>query len=343
MTLSWADVVREFKRDDGRAWADDVSSSSTSSEEASPPGVPGDPVGLRAVQSILMSATQMNLSHFHTAGMSVNLSSRPAPTAAEAMNHSYANTSMTFRCSLDAYELRKRLVGATFKSFLVTVGSSMTLFPDHENVWYETSGKEMHDGIVIRFYMDYVKMRDHGLTLQDLALTFGSNAVTSPDFMGMIDVEVPDYMSQWISRTGNRVCGTTNIKSCDKVDDVTAVATGTDVLAVSRTPSVDKRSVTSNNIVEVEKHFGIEAAAGVLNELISAGNCTAAESRVVSDFMARTGKVLPFTKSSVEVGRKGLLTSMGFERPKEDIKKPATHPRAFTSVYECIMTGVDPR
>jgi hypothetical protein len=26
------------------------------------------PVGIRAIQSILMSATQMNLSHFHTAG-----------------------------------------------------------------------------------------------------------------------------------------------------------------------------------------------------------------------------------------------------------------------------------
>jgi hypothetical protein len=304
-----------------------------------------------AIQSILMSATQMNLSHFHTAGMDgadIRGCSASAPTAAEAMNASYANVSMTFESDEDVRSLRKHLVGANLKSFVVTVGGSFTVLPDHENVWYETRararcaarGRQMSDGIVIRFYIDYIKMMNHGLTLADLAKeSFGDDVVTnvSPDFMGMIDVEVPnEHLSQWLSRMGHRVCGTPNVKSCDRLDNTKAVTVGTDVMAVSRIDSVRGDTITSNNAAEVEHRYGIEAAAGIMRELTG--------SAVVSDFMTRTGRLLPFTKTSAEVRNKGLLSSMGFERPKEDIKKAISGRADFgtTSVYESIITGSSP-
>ncbi len=293
----------------------------------------GDPVGLHAVQSILMSATQKNLSHFHTAGMKTTVSARLTPTPAEAMNAEYSNnTSMTFQSSDDVYDLRKQLVGAKISSFMVNVGSSLTGLDDRENVWYEAADTKMYDGTVLRIYVDYNKMRDHGLTLESMAhAAFGSGTNTSPDFMGIIDVSVPDdYISQWLAKTDNLVCGTLRIRSCDKmIDNVTAITEGTDILAVSRIRNV--KNITSNNVLEVESHFGIEAAAAVLETLTG--------SHVVSDFMARTGKILSFVKSSVEVRQKGMLTSMGFEKPKEDIKKKCA---PTTSVYESIMTGVDP-
>lgn len=292
----------------------------------------GDPVGLHAVQSILMSATQKSLSHFHTAGMKTTVSARLTPTPAEAMNAEYSNnTSITFRSSDDVYDLRKQLVGAKISSFMINVGSSLTGLDDRENVWYEAAGTKMYDGTVLRIYVDYNKMRNHGLTLESMAhAAFGSGTNTSPDFMGIIDVNVPDdYISQWLAKTDNLVCGTLRIRSCDKIDNVTAITEGTDILAVSRIRNVT--NITSNNVLEVELHFGIEAAAAVLETLTG--------SHVVSDFMARTGKILSFVKSSVEVRQKGMLTSMGFEKPKEDIKKKCAH---TTSVYESIMTGVDP-
>lgn len=303
------------------------------------PICPGDPVGIRAIQSILMSATQMNLSHFHTAGMDTAVDTS-APTAAEAMNSAYANAGMTFESGDDVYALRKQIVGATLKSFVITVGGSFTVLQDRENIWYEALGRPMYSGSVLRIYIDYKKMKNHGLTLADLAQkSFSDDVVTnvSPDFMGMIDVEVPNgHLSQWLSRMGYRVCGTFNIRSCDKAaGDKKAVTRGTDVLAVSRISSVDKRTITSNNVAEVEAYFGIEAAASVLYTLTG--------SRVVSDFMARTGKVLPFMKNSTEVRNKGLLSSMGFERPKEDIKMTIVNQsRQAKSVYESIITGADP-
>ena len=324
---SWAAVVG--KPADVVVAVDDVSSSSAVDDDDDVRF--GDPVGLHAVQSILMSATQKSLSHFHTAGMKTTVSARLTPTPAEAMNAEYSNnTSMTFQSSDDVYDLRKQLVGAKISSFMINVGSSLTGLDDRENVWYEAAGTKMYDGTVLRIYVDYNKMRDHGLTLESIAhAAFGSGTNTSPDFMGIIDVNVPDdYISQWLAKTDNLVCGTLRIRSCDKmIDDV--ITEGTDILAVSRIRNV--KNITSNNVLEVESHFGIEAAAAVLETLTG--------SHVVSDFMARTGKILSFVKSSVEVRQKGMLTSMGFEKPKEDIKKKCA---PTTSVYESIMTGVDP-
>lgn len=338
---TWAEVVGTCESD---PQPDSASSSSATSvlesdlssdDSAEPDYEEGNPIGIRAVQSILMSATQMSLSHFHTAGMDTIVSARLTPTPAEAMNSTYANTSMTFQSSDDVYYLRKQLVGARISSFLTNVGSSLTGFNERENVWYDALGQSMYDGTVLRLYIDFNKMRDHGLTLVDLARSaFGEDVKTStsPDFMGMIDVDVTDdYISQWLAKTNNLVCGTPRIRSCNKENSFTAITKETDILAVSRINNINKCTINSNNVPEVELHFGIEAAAGVLAELT--------KSYVVSDFMARTGKILPFVKSSVEVKQKGMLTSMGFEKPKDDIKKNST---PSTSVYESIITGADP-
>lgn len=302
---------------------------------------PGEPVGIRAVQSILMLATQTNLSHFHTAGMDTsNLAT--GPSAAEAMDSLYTkhNTSMKFDTSASVEDLRRSMVGANLGTFVTTLGSNSTILPERENVWYEVLGIPFNRS-VLRLYINYRMMRDHGLTLDTLAReAFGNDCSwrVSPDFMGMIDVDVKDlFMFTWLSRLDLRVCGTQDVVSCNVVNGSTAITRGTNVLAASRTPGVHKRTIVSNNVTEVQKMFGIEAAAGVLTGLIG--------SRTVSDFMARTGKILPFNKRSKELENKGMLTSMGLERPKDDIIRYATAsaPRAKSlQVNECIMTGRDP-
>jgi RNA polymerase Rpb1, domain 5 len=346
---TWADVVKSnltgyqsFIEEDDEVFVDDIMGEAGETIDTLE-NVPGDPVGIRAIQSILMSATQMSLSHFHTAGMDGIVTRKSSPSVADAMNSVYtsSNTSMTFTSTDEVYALRRQLVGANLMYFVNTVGSNITGLPDRENVWYDVLEKPMYDGIVLRIYVDYDKMRNHGLTLADLAReSFGEQSTdVSPDFMGMIDVNVPDmYMSQWLSRMSNTVCGTEHILSCDKVEGSNRVVTkGTDVLAVSRVPSVDNKTITSNNAIEMERHFGIEAAASVLRELTG--------SQIVSDFMTRTGRVLSFMKNSTEVQNKGIMTSMGFERPRDDIRRSIIsrdQGQEATSVYECMITGVDP-
>ena len=386
MEMSWADIVElgddnsddihipwldesssgtgsdaeEHAVDDPRTWAQVVTGddgvplpplgTSGAVERTAPVEEAGDPIGIRAVQCILMSATQTNLSHFHTAGMGTTDTAVGAtPSAAEAMDSTYtaANTGMRFRSSASIRDVRRCIVGASLGSFVITVGSSLTLLQEHENIWYEVLGVPMPDSI-LRLYIDCHKMWDHGMTLKALALeAFGNDCSwrVSPDFMGMIDIEVSDIqMSYWLSRIERCVCGTPKILSCNVSAQVlegeyTVVTRGTDVLAVCRAPGVDRGTVVSNNIAEVEKMFGIEAAACMLSRLV--GSC------VVSDFMARTGTVLSVDKRSTEVKAKGLLTCMGFERPKDDIKDAIvssadTDKGGRLQVYESIMTGMDP-
>ena len=355
--------------------------------------MPGDPIGIRSIQSIMMSATQMNLSHFHTAGMSSSgiLGGVRAPSAADAMNSIYTknNTSMKFTTSAlkstkntnkQLRYFRKHLVGASLGDFVRKIGSNITELNPRENIWYtakENSScgpSEIH-GVLLRIYIDYNKMYNHGLTLENLAQEIFGNDCSwnvSPDFMGMIDISVPDtHISQWLSRIKNRVCGTSDVLSCDLLgqsdsdtfsdsDGIsprtsaaflenclsrvskygTFFTRGTNVLAACKTPGINKSTIELNNVISVEKHFGIEAAAKILASLT--GNV------IVSDFMARTGRVLPFSKHSNEVSNKGLLTSMGFERPKDDIQREINtlgkqHSLAKkSSVYEHIITGKDP-
>ena len=365
-----------------------VLGASSQSVRVYPNIVPGDPIGIRSIQSIMMSATQMNLSHFHTAGMSSSIGHVRVPSAAEAMNSIYTknNTSMKFTMhkscmstckSSETFEqlrhLRKELVGASLGHFIRRIGSSITGLDDRENIWYSAlpsntpspSSGSVSTEVWLRFYIDYNKMHNHGLTLEGLAQeVFGNDCQwnVSPDFMGMIDISFhPDtYISQWLSRAKNRVCGTSYVLSCDSDEDnthsekdtpcpSTFFTRGTNVLAACRVPGIDKTTLTLNNVISVERNFGIEAAANILAELTGNDSEINTRVRVISDFMARTGTVLPFSKHSSEVSSKGLLTSMGFERPKDDIQKEikrAMKSRSaelhVESVYEHIITGKDP-
>ena len=294
----------------------------------------GAPIGIRAIQSILMSATQTNLSHFHTAGMEdEGAGVLIAPSIADTLNCVFKshNTSMTFMTDVHISDVRKSIVYSDFDLFVTMVRTNFTELPDRENVWYEASKTSdigsfcMYDGTILRFYVDYKRLKKFGLTLSDIGeRCFGDmdcQWAVSPDFMGMIDVGFSsNYIAPMLSRLKCQVCGTKDIIACEKIDEEGhIVTTGSNIIAASKILKGSyKATLKSNNVTDLQRRFGIEAAARMLEELIG--------SVIVSDFMTRTGEVVSFSKHSIEVSRKGLLTSMGFERPKEDIKRELTAP-----------------
>jgi hypothetical protein len=134
---------------------------------------------------------------------------------------------------------------------------------------------------------------------------------------------------------GNTVCGTPAIVSA-QIEDHVAVTGGSSILAVSRVDRVDKKTLESNHVADVEKNLGIEAAAYALDHII--------DNNIVSDFMTRTGRVLPFSKYSKEINRRGILISAGLERPRNDIRAAIISKNwdAHSSVYADIMVGKTP-
>ncbi len=336
------------------ALAENLGGHAALAENASPPVQPpasqpefGAPIGIRAIQSILMSATQTSLSHFHTAGMKDdNYGKQVRPSIADIFNSVYKsnNTSMTFTTDLDIRQVRKTLVYTILDDLVLKVRTNFTGLPDRENIWYEVLGKNMSDKNILRFYIDFTKMKKFDLTLEEIGnICFDDfQWVTSPDFMGIIDVEfIDNYVSSILSRMKRKVCGIKDITMCEYKSFVNICTTGSNILAVSKILSYEhNKNLISNNIADVETRFGIEAANYMLNELIG--------SRIVSDFMTRTGKTIPFSKNSIEVFQKGLFTSMGFERPKDDIKRfvvagsSKDQARSPAGVYNSIIIGEDP-
>ena len=353
-----------------------------------------EPVGIRNAQSILRKATQSSLSHFHVAGMEKTYQQN-SPTIAEAMDSRYSNTntSATFyvACSssnviscAEIGRISRHLVGKKLSWFVTMIRSSLTELPEEENIWYESSNQEMFSKTVLRLYIDYTKLVQFDLTLRDIAeLCFPDTQWhASPDWMGMIDLEiVGNYMTMILSKIDTFLCGDPRISSVhadieerapgntaisaqrekkpygprrprvffdnfgnnasgvialDSNRAIKVVTAGSDIMNISRLPNVDKLTIRSNHVLDVQKHLGIEAAANALREII--------DSDVISDFMTRTGTVLPFQNGSPEVFKKGALTAMAFERPRTHIRnflRSSTwdeHP----SVYADIIVGNNP-
>ena len=307
---------------------------------------PGEPVGIRNAQSILRKATQNSLSHFHVAGMEKGNYQQNSPTIADAMDSKYSskNTSATFSVSVGPLgRINKHLVGKKLSWFVTMIRSSITELPEHENIWYESSNQKMFSETILRLYIDYKKLLQFNLTLEDIAQTCFSDIPfhTSPDWMGMIDLDIlGNYVSLVLSKIDTVFCGSPLIFAVHanvNIDTtVNAVTSGSDIVSISQLPHVIKNTIRSNHVLDVQKNLGIEAAAYILREIIG--------SDVISDFMTRTGIVLPFYNSSLEVFNKGVLTAMAFERPRTHIQKFLKYSSwdKHPSVYADIMVGNNP-
>ena len=332
----------------------------------------GEPVGIRTAQSILRKATQSSLSHFHVAGMEKNYQQN-SPTIADAMDSKYSstNTSVSFSIKIGNCEpknetlkflgpsynfyakilgrINRHLVGKKLRWFVTMIRSNITELPEYENIWYESSKQEMfsNTNTILRFYIDYKKLVKFDLTLKDIAETvfYDTPWHASPDWMGMIDLDLgKNNTTLVISKIDTFLCGNPCISAVhadintDEHNNITvkAVTAGSDIVSVSQLPNIEKLTIRSNHVLDVHKTFGIEAAATALREIIG--------SDVISDFMTRTGVVLPFYNSSPEVFKKGALTAMAFERPRTHIQKflKSSSWDNHSSIYADIMVGNNP-
>ena len=272
-------------------------------------------------------------------------------------SRSWAPKNETLKFSGPSYNLyakilgriNRQLVGKKLRWFVTMIRSSITELPEYENIWYESSNQEKfpETNTILRFYIDYKKLVKFDLTLKDIAETvfYDTPWHASPDWMGMIDLDIgKNNTTHVLSKIDTLLCGNSSISAMhadidtDEHNNITvkAVTAGSDIVSVSQLLNIDKLTIHSNHVLDVYKNFGIEAAATALRKIIG--------SDVISDFMTRTGIVLPFYNSSPEVFKKGSLTAMAFERPRTHLQKFLrssswdTHP----SIYADIMVGNNP-
>ena len=288
---------------------------------------PGDLIGIDSVQRIMRSATQSNLSSFHEAGLRSFRNNLSVQNVLDVTGD--ANTSMEITTD-DHESFRREYLYRKFGYYVLGYKSSLYLSRSDE-FWEMDS-----DGVLVRFYVDYKKLIEDCRSLRFIKGIITSkkdyDVVISSDFVGILDIverfTINEPVNQKIFEILDIDMGIDGI-----LDYVDGKSSGSNLDVVSRIRNVDRTLLRSNNIRQVERKLGIEAARNVIFKELGK------DSLVIADYMTWHGRVHAFNKFGP--WDKGIIASMGFERPNKDIARIGIAPEVdpIESTYSQTVMG----
>ena len=320
---------------------------------------PGDQIGIRLAHHALAQATQSSLSAFHNAGLGESVT-RTSPSLQQIMDGAIynTNTSMIIRMRQE-----RNMVQRNIRYYVDSITNSFVDKQlEREDFWYNI-GRQLGlipvyergpKSVVFRFYINYIKMAKDNVTLRQLCdVAFGAYVTCcSPDFMGVIDVHIGDDTNMsGIMEVLDVNIGIDGILQChrdrsnvDPSSIPTFVTVGSNLACVLSINGVDTTETISNNVYDVEKNLGVDAAREVLYDEIMSKSGNAETAALLADFMTYRGYVSTFKKDNPVLKGRGFLSSIAFERPKNDIKNAIRNKLVdhTDSVYSQIITGVLP-
>jgi DNA-directed RNA polymerase subunit A" len=312
---------------------------------------PGEQIGIRLAHHALSEATQSSLSAFHNAGLGSGVTSRASPSLQQIMDGAInqSNTSMIVKMNgkmenAIVYRPLRYYVDNVTNSianrslngsdFWYTIGRNLGVIPEY---------KRKERSTIFRFHLNYRKLVDDFVTLKHLIAIFdGYIAFHSPDFISIIDVHLEDdaQISGTMELLERRI-GVRGISSCNLADNMTLITTGSNLGEVLNMRGINNTETVSNNVYDVEKNFGVDAAREVLYDEILAKVNNVHTAALMADFMTCKGYVAPFKKDNPMLKARGFLSSIAFERPKSDIKGVVRNKIVddTRSVYSQVITG----
>lgn len=296
---------------------------------------PGDHNALVSVQGLMRRATQSNLSSFHEAGLRStggNLTIQNVLDVTDTGN-------FCMKVIVEDEDLfRRKFVHRKLRYYVMEYKPPVYLRDNNPDSFWEMNT----DDLLVRFYMDYRRLIRDCRSLEYIKEIIETRMDVlidvSSDFVGIMDVRDPYCVDE---SSYKRICeildmdlGVSGI-----LDYSDGIVKGSNLDIISRIREVDGTRLTSNNIKQVQTRFGIEAARYVIASEIGISHD---DVDAIADYMTWHGEVYPFTKFSPDQERKGILTSMGFERPNYDLAKLVDGPilDGMRSVYSQAMVGM---
>lgn len=286
--------------------------------------IPGHPIGLEAVQSIMQNATQSNLSFFHKAGTASSSILSLSPSVQQILD---VIPNATSRMTVHGEGLSPNMFKyRCLKDFIRNI--SIITPNDAFAPWYDigiSMGKYTKEYFnkptVLRIWLDTHELKNNDLSMEDIPI-IDKNIAYSPNILGIYDIYLDDttQISGVLTFFDNVIFGVPGIDQAIRLDD-SIVTSGSNLSYVMAMPNIDTRRTTSNNILQVNDVLGIEASRTVIyRELLDKSDDKIASS-IFADFMTRDGILRPFTKNKLFREHKNVLLSMGFERPNIDLSK----------------------
>jgi hypothetical protein len=170
----------------------------------------------------------------------------------------------------------------------------------------------------------------------------GFVAFHSPSFISVIDVHLEnDAQISGMMELLERSIGVDGIRDCTLVDDATITTTGSNLGEMLNIHGVNNVETISNNVYDVERNFGVDAAREVLYDEVLAKVGNVHTAALIADFMTCKGYVTSFKKDNPMLKARGFLSSIAFERPKSDVKGVVRNNVVDNtrSVYSQVITG----
>ena len=311
---------------------------------------PGEQIGIRLVHHALSEATQSSLSAFHNAGLGGGVAARSSPSLQQIMDGAINNSNTSMIIKVDK-RLKDAIPHRTLRYYVDDITNSLADFSlDGKDFWYKI-GRDLgvipeqnFKSTIFRFHINYHKLANDFVTLKQLVdnVFNGFVAFHSPSFISVIDVHLEsDAQISGMMELLERSIGVDCIKDCTLIGDATITTTGSNLGKILNLYGVNNTETISNNVYDVEKNFGVDAAREVLYDeiLAKAGNVHTAA--LIADFMTCKGYVAPFKKDNPMLKARGFLSSIAFERPKSDIKSIVRNKVVddTKSVYSQVITG----
>jgi DNA-directed RNA polymerase III subunit RPC1 len=159
---------------------------------------------------------------------------------------------------------------------------------------------------------------------------------------------LPALIVQGIPTVTRAVINDTNQKSTSAPPSYELLVEGHGLSEVMGASGVNGPETTSNDIIEVERTLGIEAARTTISDEINRMfghygiSIDARHLMLLADIMTFKGEVLGITRFGVAKMRESVLMLASFEKTTDHLLDAAVHGRAdaIVGVSECIIMGI---
>ncbi|MGC9106336.1 MAG: DNA-directed RNA polymerase subunit A'' [Thermoprotei archaeon] len=312
---------------------------------------PGEPVGIVAAQSIGEPGTQMTLRTFHFAGVRELNVTLGLPRLIEIVDARKTPSTPMMRIYLTeehkndvnkALEIARRIEYTKVQNVVSTIDIDLASF-------------------ALTLYLNDELMRDKGVTFDDVLNAIKKlkmpeheieesreeNRITIT-FTNLTDVLTLFKLREKILSA--KIKGIKGIKRAivrKEKDEYVIYTDGSDLAAVLEIPGVDAKRIWTNNLYEISKVFGIEAArnhiAREIKRVLDEQGLDVDYRHIllVADMMTRDGTIKQVGRHGVTGEKESILARAAFEVTVKHLLDAAVHAEReeFVGVVENIIIG----
>ncbi|ESQ42341.1 hypothetical protein EUTSA_v10012446mg [Eutrema salsugineum] len=326
----------------------------------------GTAIGTIGAQSIGEPGTQMTLKTFHFAGVASMNITQGVPRINEIINASKNISTPVISAELEnpleltsarwvKGRIEKTTLGQVAESIevlMTSTSASVRIILDNKRIEEACLSISPWSVKTSILKTPRIKLNDDNIRILDSGLDITPVGDKSGIHFGLHNLKnvLPNIIVNGI-KTVERVVvaeDTDKKKQIDGKKRWKLFVEGTNLLAVMGTPGINGRTTTSNNIVEVSKTLGIEAArTTIIDEIGSVmGNhgmsIDIRHMMLLADVMTYRGEVLGIQRTGIQKMDKSVLMQASFERTGDHLFSAAVSGKVdnIEGVTECVIMGI---